>query len=224
MLLIISRSKRNASALSDTFYYMSILSFPATPKEALSEISLMYKAVIILEPKSFPDIRDYVSKLKSYVKNIPLFAISRENAEDLSDTFCEIFGEDVSSPKMLSRIMEYCERNGLERIGTYRLAGFDASSDKVGVSYFYFKPKLTKTEIMILRYLICAYPVPQSTDNILRHAFRSSRRPEAASVRTHISAMNKKLEKISGRRMIAFSPKEGYFVMTPEIFSNKKIM
>ncbi len=224
MLLIISRSKRNASALSDTFYYMSLLSFPATPKEALSEISLTYRAAIIMEPKSFPDIRDYISKIKSYVKSIPLFAISEENADELSDCFCEIFGKNHSSPKIASRIMEHCEKMGLERLGSYKLAGFDASSDRVGVSYFYAKPHLTKTEAMILRYLICTYPIPQNADAILRHAFRASRIPEAASIRTHISIMNKKLEKISGRKLIEFSTGEGYFIMTPEIQQNRKIM
>ena len=224
MLLIISRSKRNASALSDTFYYMSYLSFPATPKEALSEISLTYRAVIILEPKSFPDIKDYVSKLRAYVKDIPLFAISEENTDELSDCFCKVFEKNVSSPKIASEIATYCENSGHKRPGSYKLAGFDASADKIGVSYFYTKPRLTKTESMILRYLICAYPNPQSARAILHHAFRLSRIPEEASVRTHISSINKKLEKISGRRLIELAPKEGYFIITPEILSNRKIM
>lgn len=224
MLLIISRNKRNASALSDTFYYMSLLSFPATPKEALSEISPIYKAALILEPKTFPDIRDFIAKLRSYDKTIPIFAVSKESAEELSDVFQIIFGENDSTPKIASRIINYCEENDYYKPGEYKLAGFDASSDKIGVSYFYYKPKLTKTETMILRYLIATYPVPQNSDSILRHSFRISRIPEAASVRTHISSINKKIHKISGRKIIALSPGRGYFIMTPEILAEKKIM
>ena len=224
MLLIISRNKRNASALSDTFYYMSLLSFPATPKEALSEISPIYKAALILEPNTFPDIRDFIAKIHGYDKTIPIFAISKDNADHLSDLFCMIFVENDSSPKIFSQIINYCDMNGYDKPGTYKLAGFDASSDKVGVSYFYYKPKLTKTETMILRYLIATYPVPQNADAILKHSFRISRIPEAASVRTHISSINKKIHKISGRRIIELSSGRGYFIMTPEILAEKKIM
>ena len=39
MLLIIDSMKRNAQAISDIFYYMGVLSYAATPCEALSEIS-----------------------------------------------------------------------------------------------------------------------------------------------------------------------------------------
>ena len=224
MLLIISRNKRLASALSDTFYYMSILSYPATPKEALSEISINYRAIVIIDPQSFPDISDYIERLKSLVKEIPLFAISDTEITDLNKSFCEIFKKNCSSPKIAARIMEVCTSLGKERLGTYKLAGFDASSDRVGVFYFYSKPPLTKTEAMILRYLICSYPNPQNSEQILSHAFRHSRIPEAATIRTHISLINKKLEKISGRRIIELSPHMGYYISTPELAEKRKIM
>lgn len=223
MLLIISRNKKLASALSETFYYMSYLSFPATPKEALSEISVGYKAAIIIEPDAFPDIKDYISRLKSLVKEIPIFAISDIGGEN-EDLFCEVFRKETSSPLIASKITDFCKKRGLEVIGNYKLAGFDASADRIGVSYFYSKPLFTKTEAMILRYLIASYPIPQSADKILHHAFRPYRAPEASGVRTHISAMNKKLYKISGRKQIELLPKEGYIIMTPEIMVNKKIM
>ena len=224
MLLIISRSKRLAVSLSDTFYYMSILSYPATPKEALSEISTNYHAAIIIEPTSFPDIKDYIERIRSLVREMPIFAISSENSEQLEGVFLQTFTHNTSSPKIAAQIIESCKNLGIRTIGSYKLAGFNASADKVGISYFYSKPTLTKTESMILRYLICSYPIPQSSEAIIRHAFRTTRAPEAASIRTHISAINKKLMKISGRKMIHLAQREGYYIMTPEISESKKIM
>ena len=69
---------------------------------------------------------------------------------------------------------------------------------------------------MILRYLIRKYPLPSSSDEIIKYAFRSTRAPEASSVKTHISLMNKKLESQIGKRMIEFVPKKGYIIITPE--------
>ena len=71
MLLIISQSKRLAKSVQETFYYMSILSYGATPHEALSEVSGLYRAVLIINPESFPDINDYVLRLKSYNTALP---------------------------------------------------------------------------------------------------------------------------------------------------------
>ena len=224
MLLIISKSKRLAAALADTFYYMSILSYPATPKEALSEISPSYHAAIILEPEAFPDIKDYICKIKSLVKEIPIFIVTNQDGEYLSFGISHVFCKNTETPIIAAEIKKFCIEHGAKEIGKYKLAGFDASSDRVGISYFYSKPNLTKTELMIFRYLISSYPTPKSANDILRHAFRSSRVPEASSVRTHISSINKKLMKFSGRRIIELSPGEGYYITTPEILQNRKIM
>ena len=58
MLLIISQSKKTAKSIADTFYYMSILAYGANPHEALSEISELYRAVLIIKPTEFADIND----------------------------------------------------------------------------------------------------------------------------------------------------------------------
>ena len=75
MVLIINTSKKQAQSVSDIFYYMGIISCFATPKEAFSEISDLYRAVIVLNPESFPDIEDFVTKIKSYASSVPIFAI-----------------------------------------------------------------------------------------------------------------------------------------------------
>ena len=223
MLLIISQNKRIARSVSETFYYMSILSYAATPHEALSEVSDLYRAVLILNPESFPDINDYVGRIKSYKSDIPIFAITGSEAPSFyPDVFDATFVKPSFTAALAERIIGYANKNNVAKIGDYYLAGFDASSHTVGVNYFYTKVGLTKTEAMILRYLIRSYPVPQTADKILKYAFKPSRAPEAASVRTHLSLMNKKFEETIGRRMIALEPHRGYIILTPEYIKKQK--
>ena len=217
MLLIISQSKRLAKSVQETFYYMSILSYGATPHEALSEVSGLYRAVLILNPESFPDINDYVARLKSYNTALPVFAFTESEEKSFyPDVFDGCFTRQTLTPGLASKIIGYANENNRAKIGDYRLAGFDASSDNTGVSYFDRKVTLTKTEAMILRLLLRSYPIPMSADTIIKYAFRPSNTPELSNVRTHISVMNKKMEQSLGRKMIVHAPSKGYLILTPE--------
>lgn len=217
MLLIISQSKKLSKSVRETFHYMSILAYNATPHEALSEISEVYRAILILNPGNFPDINDYVNRLKSYKSDIPIFALSEENNKPFyPDIFDAVFTKNSFTPLLASKIINFANENKRARIGDYRLAGFDASSDLVGVTYFDRKVDLTKTEAMIFRYLLKVYPIPQSAEQIIKYAYKPSRVPEINSIRTHISLMNKKLETALGRKMIIHAPGRGYLIHTPE--------
>ena len=55
------------------------------------------------------------------------------------------------------------------------------------------------------------------TDEILKFAFRKNRSPDDASIRTHISKINKKAMKISGRKLIFNVEKNGYRLFDKEI-------
>lgn len=222
MLLIISKSRRTARSISETFHYMSILSYAATAHEALSEISPLYRAVLIVNPEGFPDINDYVTRIKSYKSDMPVFALTESATPSYyPDVFDGVFTRPSFTPALAEKIISYANENSRARIGDYYLGGFDASSSTVGVNYFYTKVNFTKTEAMILRYLIRSYPVPQRADKIIKYAFRHSRAPEPASIRTHLSIMNKKMESCIGRRLITLEPGQGYFIMTPEYEKNK---
>lgn len=223
MLLIISQSKRIAKSIQETFHYMSILSYGATPHEGLSEVSDLYRAILIINPEGFPDIIDYVNRIRSYKSDIPVFAILEGDAPPhYPDVFDRIFVKPSFTPALAERIIGYANDRNSASIGNYYLAGFDASSNTVGVYYFHTKVNLTKTEAMILRYLIRGYPIPQSAQSILKYAFKPSRAPEASSIRTHLSLMNKKFEASIGRRMIGFESGRGYIILTPEYLQNLK--
>ena len=202
---------------------MSILSYAATPHEALSEVSDIYRAALLINPESFPDVNDYVGRLKSYKSDLPVYAItSDEPPSYYPDIFDATFVKPGFTPNLAAKIIEHANTNNMARIGDYYLAGFDASNHTVGVYYFHTKLPLTKTEAMILRYLIRSYPVPKKADSILKYAFKSSRTPEVSSIRTHLSLMNKKFEESIGRKMISLEPGQGYVILTPEYVYNKK--
>lgn len=220
MLLIISQNNKIARSVSDTFHYMSILSYAATPSEALSEVSDLYRSVLIINPETFPDINDYVLRIKRYKSDLPIFAITNGEAPSYyADIFDAVFTKPDFTPALAERIIDFANESNRAKIGDYYLAGFDASSHTLGVFYFHTKLNLTKTEAMILRYLIRSYPVPQRPENILKYAFKPSRAPEVTSIRTHLSLMNKKFEECIGRKMIALEPHKGYIIMTPEYVS-----
>lgn len=220
MVLIIDTAKRNARAVSDIFYYMGILSYAVTPAEALSEASTEYKAALILEPENLPDVEDYVKRLKSYSYKLPVFAITdSELPRSTLDLFDGHFKDSMYSSEIAEGIITYQAQRGLPIIGCYRLAGIDASCDINDISAFGKSLGFTKTEKMILRYLISSYPTPKSAASILKYAFKPSRKPEVASIRTHVSVMNKKFRQIRGRNLFLGIPAAGYVVSTPEILA-----
>ena len=224
MVLIVNRRKRDANSISEIFHFMGILSHGVTPNEALAEISLLYRAVIIMEPNTLPDACDFVAKLRSYASEVPIFAL----CDDL-DTLnhVQIFNGTYKfsgySSILAYNIAEYSKENSLSYIGDYRLAGINAMCDAKSVTYFDREIPLTKTETMILRFLIRAYPLPMPAEKIVKYAFRPSRSPESASIRTHICSINKKFRAKTERNLVTLAPKEGYIVITPEVMSERNL-
>lgn len=214
MILIISKSRKEALSISDALFFMGNLSVAATPSEALSEISTVFRAAVIVNPDSLADSKEYVERLHSYVSEIPVFALgATKNAE----VFNKNLPPDTSTPQLISEIYEYTLENDLPVPGTYRLAGFDLSSYLKTPVYFFTGLPITRTEAMLARTLIRFYPMPLKADQIIKYAFRQSRLPSAASIRTHISIINRKFRKISGRNMIQMINGNGYVILTPEI-------
>ena len=225
MLLIISKNKKIASDVAETFRYMSILAYAVTPIEALSEVSELYRAALVISPELLADASDFVNRLKSYKSNLPIFAVTDEEFDnDTFSCFDAVFRKPTFSAALAEKIIKFANEQSHARIGDYRLAGFDASSDVLGVRYFNKMLKLTKTEAMILRYLIRSYPLPKDSRDILKYAFKGSRAPEASSIRTHISLMNKKLEPVIEKRAILLIPHEGYLIATPEYAAKGKLL
>lgn len=225
MLLIISPNRKIAKGVRDTFHYMSILTYAASPHEALSEVSGIYRAALIINPEGLADVSDYVKRIKAYKSDLPVFALTEGEASPYyADVFDATFTMPTFTPALAERIIQYANENNKAKIGDYYLAGFDASSANLGVKYFDDNIDFTRTEAMILRFLIVKYPVPVNCEDIVKYAFRESRAPSPSSIRTHISLMNKKMNRSIGKAMITFVPRKGYIILTPEykrLFVNK---
>ena len=215
MILIINSALKEAHSLSDMFYYMGVLSYAATPSEALSEISVIYRAVILMSPDTLPDKEEYVAMLRKYA-NIPIFAMTEEADREDKMIFDGIIGRFAYSASIIDFLNEYTEKNGLNNVGDYKLAGIDASATLCSPKYFGKAICFTKTETMILRALIITYPRHLDTGEILKYAFKPSRSPMLSNVRTHISIMNRKHRDIIGRNIISFSAGEGYRITAPD--------
>ena len=77
MVLIIDKSRKTSNSLKDAFYYMGVIATVKTPSEALAEISIGYRAIIINGPEKLPDKCDYMRRLRSYLSDVPVFAAIR---------------------------------------------------------------------------------------------------------------------------------------------------
>ena len=221
MVLIIDSTKRKARAISDIFYYMGVLSYAAIPSEAFSEISNLYTAVLVLCPEKLPDAENFVERLRSYDSRIPIFAVT-DASPDLypEGIFNGSYPDSIYSSTLVEEIVKYQMRRNLPLTAHYRLAGIDASCDKEGVTVFDKGISFTKTETMILRYLISSYPIPQSAAEIIKYSFKPTKKPEITSIRTHVSVMNRKFRKVKGKNLFLNIQGKGYVVSTPEILKS----
>ena len=221
MVLIIDAMKRNAQAISDIFYYMGVLSYAATPTEALSEISGLYRAALVMNPEKLPDAGNYTERLRSYDAKVPLFAITdAPKTEYPYEQFDASYPDSIYSSTLVEKIASYQAKARLPLIAHYRLAGIDASCSLEEVTVFDKAVPFTKTETMILRYLIASYPTPQGAKEIIKYAFKPSKKPEITSIRTHISVMNGKFRNVTGKNLFINIPGEGYAAATPEILKS----
>lgn len=219
MLLVISQSKKKAQIISDIFYYMGVVSYAATPREAFSEISGLYRSVLLIDPEELPDEEGFTEKLRSYSSSLPIFAISDSNKYN-TELYDGCFRNSAYSSTLVEEIVRYQNEHRLPLTAHYRLAGIDASCNIERVTVFDKSTLFTKTETMILRYLIASYPTPQNAKSIIKYAYKPTKKPEIASIRTHISVMNRKFREIAGKNLFANIDKEGYVISTPEILSS----
>ncbi len=218
MILVIDKSQKNANDLADMLYYMGVLAKAVSAKDALSEISDIYRAIIIISPEelSFPE--DIIHGLRRY-SNAPMFAIGSKKYEYASE-FLHVFERGTHAPTIINTIRDCCDDLLISAPGDYNIAGVNVSSTTRVPVYFWTPLPFTRTETMIIRYLIRTYPASASAEDILKYAFRDMRRPEVASVRTHISIINKKFRDATGKTNYNFIEAafgKGYRILTPEL-------
>lgn len=218
MILVIDKSRKNANNVAEMFFLMGVLSKAVTIGETFSEISDIYRAVVMICPESFPDPEDFIKRLRKYNGTVPIFAMGNPD-KSYSRLFAHVFPRSAYASNVMAKILDYTLENSLPQPGDYKLAGIDVSCDTPSPTYFWTPLPLTKTESMIIKYLIRTYPKPTSAEQILKYAFRESRTPELSNIRTHVSVINKKFRNLANRNLIEMSFGKGYRVMTPEVMA-----
>ncbi len=221
MILVIDKNKKNAVSVAEMFFYMGVLTKGVAISNAFSEISNAYRAVVLLSPEAYPDAEDFIRRLRTYSFTVPIFTIGEKGNADYRNIAMS-FSRSLYAAEILSKILQYTIDNKLPMPGDYKLAGLDLSCDAQTFSYFWTPFPLTKTEAMIVKYLIRTYPRQTSADEILKYAYRESRTPEASNVRTHISVINKKFRELTGRNLIDMTIGIGYNIITPETEAKKE--
>ena len=217
LVLVIHRSEAMTLSAVEMLQYMDILAFGARPKEALSEISTRYRAVLFLYPEQLPDMREYLGRLRAFGGDVPFFAISDdESLMNDPSLFLHVFRTGTMSSTVATEMVRLTRERGLPCIGDYRLSGIDASFHLFNC-YFYQTPvTLTATEARILRFLIRAFPARVGAREMLPYIFSPTKLPDPATVRTHICSINRKFrEHNDGRRIIDLTPRLGYRILTP---------
>ncbi len=216
MLLIVSRKKSHAQTIANMIRFTGIVCFPATPVEALSEIGTMYRAVVVLEPDTLPDARDFVKRIHSYHSTVPVFALYEGKKFESLPYFNGSYSAATYSATFASKLSAYAVSNGLPSIGDYKLAGINATPGLHDILFFNKPVKLSRTEAMILRFLIRSYPIPQKSKSIIKYIYKPSDAPEESSMRTHICSINKKFYVYTGFPLIRSVTGKGYIICTPD--------
>lgn len=218
MLLVIHKNQSSADTVSDIFNFMGILSYGTTPEHLMSVLSNRYRAVLFVHPERISAIKEIVQLVKSFSLDAPVFAISKKERYDFTDKpdiyslFDKVLPDGSLSSKLIYEILTYQNEAGRVPIGTYRLAGIDVSVNKSQSTYFDEPVNLTKTEAMILRFLIASYPIAQNTREILKYSFKRGKTPEPSSIRTHVSSINKKFTEVAKKRIISREHGKGYTI------------
>ena len=212
MILVIDEIKKAAVNLAGAFSYMGFLSVGVTPSEALNEISPLYRAIVVTSLPRITSPRELVCRLRK-ISSAPIFSITDKPGGEEAELFDDEIRRGAYAVRIAERMIDYCDDHELPAPGHYTAAGIDASADLDGARYFWQPLPFTKTECMILRFLIRAFPAPVSAERILKYAYRPSRRPDAANIRTHISIMNKKFREATGKSLIEAEFGEGYRII-----------
>ncbi len=205
MIITVSINLEDAVSLSDMFYYMGIPSCALTPEEAVMNIPSYCRAVIVMagSEKNIYHISEKTTPL-----NIPIFTLGNSDLSRLG----EKIDDSLSCADIVSRICTYNKAHGIKSPTEYALGEIDTSLILTSPTFTGIKLPFTKTEALIMRTLISAYPDAIESGDILKYAFRKNRTPDISSIRTHISIMNKKIRSAVGKNVIEMISGKGYII------------
>lgn len=214
MVLIIDTSKENGNVIADIMRYMGFLAYATTPLTALGEYSNLYSAVLISNPERFPDIEDYVRRLRMIDSRASLFSIS-VGVNPHPELFNINFRNNIYSSTLAREMTKYAEKHGPKSIGLYRTNDLMVSAGMHEITYNGKILDFSRTELKIVKFLAHTTPQPQMTETIIKYIYSPYNHPEPSGLRSHISRINSKFREATGQNLIAMKPREGYHLLIP---------
>jgi hypothetical protein len=145
--------------------------------------------------------REFVQKLRTGSPKTPIIAV-REDLLPVSDGVDAVFPCSLSVAYTAREMEKIAGARGCRKIGEYAVGGLSAAVGE-GVIFRGEAVEMTKAEVGILRTLLAAYPSGLSAEEIAALAFRLGREPSASGVRTHISAINRRLREVAGESLLS---------------------
>ncbi len=178
----------------------------------LSNASL-YRCVIIALPAE--SISGFVSYVRKRLGDIPIFTAFDKYPDAPSRGLAlGAFSPSVGMPSVCEKIIRICRDEGYAPPCNYKIGTLDASIGLDGVYFEGKKVSFTKTEVMLIRALLVSHPRPLYARGLLLLAFRPTKVPEVANIRTHVSVMNKKFLFLTGKRLICAN-QNGQYELLP---------
>lgn len=210
MLLILSNDKQSAETVCNIFYYLGIISYSEIYNSVKPEDVRQSTAVLMLHFGT-PESLAFSRNAQESFADKPLFACSEINpyGTEISNMNIQVFPNTLSFPEIASILIT----DNRCRLGKYEAAGVCADRVNLHATVDGKELQLTKTELMIVRYLCATYPRRQRAERIRAFCWRSAKMPEISNVRTHISVINSKAKKAIGRHLISSGIKCGYVLM-----------
>ena len=212
MILIIDTSKANGNVIADIMRHMGFLAYATTPLTALGEFSNLYTAIIVSNPERFPDIEDYVRRLRMIDERTMIFSISK-GVNPHPEIFNLNFKNNIYSTTLAKKMIAYSEKNRLKAIGIYRTNDLSLSAGFPSPTYKGKPIEFSKTELRILKFLAYTTPTPQKISKIIKYVYSPYKRPEPSGVRSHICHINTKFRELTGQNLIEMKHGEGYHLL-----------
>ena len=220
MILITNDNLRDATTAADLFHYMGVLAYPTVYKDALPEASSKYRTYLLYDPDDSPMAARLVQRIKEAsegacvieIRSGGNFASCRESKYGAD----AVIAGDLTGAALAREIALVRYGSADVPLSEYRIPGLLTDSADTSVSYLGERIRLTKTELMIVKFLCVTYPAPTDAKSILKYAFRQAAAPELANIRTHISVINRKAISEAGARLISSEPRVGYALIGSE--------
>ena len=197
MILIYGKNKNLCLSAREIFLGMGYIS-EVSDSETMPEAR--HHGVILLGRDEPYAGREFLQKIRTGSPKMPIIAM-REDLHTVSLAVDAVFPCSLSVAHTVRQLEEIAMARGCTRIGEYSAGELSAVVGEA-ITLYGEAVEMTKAEGAILRALLAVYPVGLSVEEIARLAFRTGREPSASGVRTHISAINRRLRTVAGESLL----------------------